>query len=74
MTNLEIYKSIPTYPDSVKVDKERTLAAEAPLCEDEHGNVSYISSEHRKKWLNTMYAKEQRIRNGKKKGRSDKDD
>ena len=73
MTNLEIYKSIPTYPESVNVGKERTLAADAPLCEDEHGNISFVSSELRKKWMNAMYAKEQRIRNGKKRY-TDKDD
>ena len=57
----------------IKTVTDITTDRTAVLCEDEHGNVSYISSEHRKKWLNTMYAKEQRIRNGKK-GRSDKDD
>lgn len=68
MTNLEIYKSIPTYPESVKVGKERTLAADAPLCEDEHGRVSYISSEARKRWLNRFYCEEarERKRNAKK--------
>ena len=73
MSNLDNYKAIKVYPEFTEVAYLKSLSVDAPLCEDEHGRVSYISSEARKRWLNRFYCEEARERRkNAKKGQRNK--
>lgn len=50
---VELYESIPAYPETIKLLKN-DFAVEAPLCEDDDGSICYISEEARIEWIRKL--------------------
>lgn len=57
---IALLRQIPIYPKWGSVPNRRNLATECPLCEDDKGKIAFVSAEAKRKWINRMYAVEQR--------------
>ena len=50
---VELYESIPAYPNTVKI-LTSNFAVEAPLCEDDEGGICYVSEDARRAWIRKL--------------------
>ena len=57
---IALLRQIPIYPKWGSVPNRRNLATECPLCEDDEGQISFVSAQAKKKWMAILYATAQR--------------
>lgn len=57
---IEFYRQIPIYPKWGSVPNHSTFDVNAPICESDEGQISFVSAQAKKKWMAILYATAQR--------------